>query len=94
MLFAMYGRFKPGVEDKRQEIHERYNEHLSQRAAPVHFGGPIYDENGQRAGVLWIVEARDFEAAQAFLRHSPYEQAGLYEETHISEIRPEVGRIA
>ncbi len=93
MLFAMYGRFKPDVEDKRKEIHERYNEHLSQRVSPVHFGGPIYDEHGRRAGVLWIVEAPDFAAAQAFLRHSPYEQAGLYEETQISEIRPEVGRV-
>ncbi len=94
MLFAMYGRFKPDVEDKRKEIHERYNERLSQRASPVRFGGPIYDEQGGRAGVLWIVEAPDFEAAEAFLGHSPYELAGLYEETHIHEIRPEVGRIA
>ncbi len=92
MLFVMYGRFKPRVEAKRQEIHEQYNEHLSQRATPVRFGGPIYNEHGERAGVLWIVEAPDFEAAQSFLRYSPYEQAGLYEETHLSEIRPEVGR--
>ena len=91
MLFVLNARFNPGVEAVRQAIHERFNEHLMQRASRVRYGGPLFDDQGARTGVLLIVEAADLEAARRFVSDSPYEQAGLYESVQISELRPEVG---
>ena len=91
MLFMVSGIFHPGVESKRQGIHERFNEHLAQPAAPVRFGGPLYTAAGERCGVLLVIEVKDFAAAEAFLDRSPYQTAGLYERTEVMEIRSEVG---
>ena len=67
MLFVVAGRFRPDVEAQRDAIHESYNEHLAQRVARVHFGGPLYDAAGRRSGVLLVVEAVDFPLAERFL---------------------------
>jgi uncharacterized protein YciI len=91
MLFAIAAYFGPDAEVQRQKIHERYNEHLRQRTDRVHLAGPLFDANGERTGVLLIIEAVDFPAAQEFLRVSPYTEAGLYSRTEVSEFRPEVG---
>ena len=94
MLFVVAGRFRPGAEPERIAIHEEFSAHLSQRTPRVHFGGPLYDEAGQRSGVLLVVEAPDFTLAHAFLDASPYKQAGLYEWSFAAEIRPEVGALS
>ena len=91
MLFMVSGIFRPNMESKRQEVHERFNEHLTQPAAPVRFGGPLFNAAGERCGVLLIIEAKDFPAAEAFLGRSPYQATGLYERTEVTELRPEIG---
>jgi uncharacterized protein YciI len=91
MLFVVAGLFRPDVEPERLAVHEQFGEHLTQRSARVHFGGPLYDADGTRSGVLLIVEAADFPAAERFLEQSPYKTAGLYGWTLVSEVRPEVG---
>jgi uncharacterized protein YciI len=91
MQFALVGRFADGSETKHDAIHELFNEHLMQRTARARFGGPLYDQVGRRVGILMIIETADFAAAEAFLRASPYQQAGLYDQVEIHEIRPEVG---
>ena len=91
MMFVVTGQFKPGAEAERQAIHERYNEHLMQHGAHVRFGGPLFDKDGGRCGVLLVVEVHDRRAADDFLQASPYQAAGLYARTWIEEIRPEIG---
>ena len=91
MLFVVTGRFKADIEAERVAIHESYNEHLMQRTAHVRFGGQLFDEKGSRTGVLLVIEVRDLQAAEAFLKSSPYDNAGLYERADIAEIRPEIG---
>lgn len=91
MLFVVAGLFRPDVEAGRLEIHEQFNEHIGQRTTPTHFGGPLYDADGTRSGVLLIVEASDFDAVQRFMTESPYQAAGLYGWTLVSELRPEIG---
>ncbi len=93
MLFVVTGQFKADAEAKRQEIHERFGEHLRQPQARVRLGGPTFDVNDRCTGVLLIVEVIDHAAAEAFLRSSPYEMAGLYEHTEIIELRPSVGYV-
>jgi hypothetical protein len=93
MLFVVEGHFRPDAAVERDAIHERFSEHLMQRVARVHFGGPLYDDGGNRAGVLLIVEAADFATAKAFLLSSPYEEAGLYDRIEVSEVRPDVGAL-
>jgi uncharacterized protein YciI len=94
MQFVVAGLFRADAEAEREAIHEAFNEHLAQRAARTHFGGPLYDETGRRTGVLLILEASDWATARHFLAQSPYQAAGLYDWTLVSEIRPEVGRFA
>ncbi len=93
MLFVVAGRFKPGAETQRDAIQGQFSEHLMQRGDRVHFGGPLYGEDGARLGVLLLVEAPSFAEAKAFLLASPYQQAGLYETVEVSEIRAEIGAL-
>jgi uncharacterized protein YciI len=91
MLFVVAGYFRPDTAARREALEESFNEHLMQRVARVRFGGPLYDEGGNRSGVLLIVEAADFATAKAFLLASPFQEAGLYERIEASEVRPELG---
>jgi uncharacterized protein YciI len=91
MLFMVAGLFREGAEAERDSVHAQFSEHVGQRAARTHFGGPLFDADGRRSGVLLVVEAADFATARHFLEQSPYQTAGLYRWTLVSEVRPEVG---
>ena len=93
MLFAISGWFRPDSEALRAATHEAFNEHLAQRTPRVRLAGPLRDAACARAGVLILLDARDFEAAQAFLRTSPYTLAGLYERVDVHALSVEVGSL-
>ena len=91
MLFAIVAYFREDAEAERDKVHQAFNEHLMQRTARVRLGGPLYDEQGRRSGMLLVVEAKSHGQALEFYNDSPYTRAGLYARVDISEMRPETG---
>lgn len=45
----------------------------------VKFGGPFVSPTDDMIGSFSIIEAADYEAAAAYVRNDPYNQAGLFE---------------
>jgi uncharacterized protein YciI len=90
MLFAWLGLLKEGSEIS-QDVNEQTNDFLQQPFIPIHYVGPLCDENGRKAGALLIFEAEDRKAAESFVKTSPYLKAGLYERYHLYEYRNEAG---
>lgn len=93
MLFCLYARFKPDVEQRRDALHELFNEHLMQRFIQIHLGAPLFDDQGRRSGILMVIEADDIEKVRHFLRISPYAEADLYENVDIQRMDLQVGRV-
>jgi len=88
MLFAWMGFIKPGAEMIPQDINQQTSDFLQQPYIPIHFAGPLCDQD-RRAGMLMIFEADDRAAAEALVETSPYLRAGLYEQHHLYEYRNE-----
>jgi len=93
VLYAITAHFRPGAEPTRQAIHEQYNEHLQQRHPHVRLAGPLRDEEGNRIGVLILLDADDRAQAERFTQASPYTRADLYERVEIASLDIEVGSL-
>jgi len=90
MLFAWIGFLKDGAEPIPQEVNQQTSDFLKQPYVPIHFAGPLCDED-RRAGMLLIFEAGDRSAAEALVESSPYLRAGLYDRHQLYEYRNEAG---
>ncbi len=61
--------------------------------APIKVAGPMLDDDGKMAGSLFIIEAPDKAAAQAFNAQDPYTKAGLWGRVDIREFRASFGNL-
>ena len=59
----------------------------------VRLAGPFLDAAGEMAGSLFIVEAEDSAAVEAFTASDPYALAGLFERVEIRAWRATVGAV-
>jgi uncharacterized protein YciI len=93
MLFLVAGVLKQGVEQRLLDLHNEWNEHLSQPDRKLSLFGALRDKAGKRVGYLALLEGKDFEEAESFLAESPFYQNDLYERVEVAEFSPEVGEI-
>lgn len=91
MLFAWMGFLKPDAEPISQSVQQQSTGFLSQPYIEFSHVGPLLDADGRRAGMMMIFEVADRAAAEAFVKTSPYLDAGLYEDHRLYEYRSEVG---
>ena len=91
MLFAWMGFLKPDAEPISQSVQQQTTDFLSQPYIDIAYVGPLLDAAGKRAGMMMIFEVADLAAAEAFVKTSPYLDAGLYEDHRLYEYRSEVG---
>jgi uncharacterized protein YciI len=91
MLFAWIGFLKAGAEPIPQSVQEQTNDFLQQPYLTIHSVGPLRNADGKRAGMMMIFEAESRETAEAFVKTSPYLNAGLYEDHRLYEYHNEVG---
>jgi hypothetical protein len=91
MLFAWIGFLKPDAEPIPLSVQQQTTDFLSQPYIDIQFVGPLRDENGKRAGMMMIFDVADRAAAEAFVKSSPYLDAGLYEDHRLYEYQSEVG---
>ena len=91
MLFAWMGFLKPGAGPVPQSVQRQTTDFLSQPYIDIAYVGPLLDSDGGRAGMMMIFEVPDRAAAEAFVKTSPYLDAGLYADHRLYEYRTEVG---
>ena len=94
MLFLVAGILKHGVEQRLLDLHNEWNEHLSQPDRKLSLFGALRNKAGKRTGYIAFLEGEDFEEAESFLAESPFYQNDLYDRVEVAEFSPEVGRIA
>ena len=91
MLYAWMGFLKPGADQIPPTVQQRTSDFLAQPFINIHSVGPLRDSEGKRVGAMLIFEADDPQKAEAFVKESPYLQAGLYDEYRLYEYENEVG---
>ena len=91
MLFAWMGFLKADAGPVPQDVQQQTTDFLSQPYIDIQFVGPLRDAEGRRAGMMMIFDVADRGAAEAFVKTSPYLDAGLYEDYRLYEYQSEVG---
>ena len=91
MLFAWMGFLKPDADMIPQSVQLETNDFLSQPYIDIRYVGQLRDAKGYRAGMMMIFDIADRAAAEAFVKGSPYLDAGLYEDHRLFEYVTEVG---
>jgi uncharacterized protein len=91
MLFAWMGFLKPGADPIPQSVQRETIDFLSQPYIDIQYVGQLRDAHDARAGMMMIFDVADRAAAEAFVKGSPYLDAGLYEDHRLYEFRTEVG---
>ena len=92
-LFALICFDKPGSLDLRMATREAHLAYVGQPRAMLKVAGPLLDEAEGMAGSMFILEAPDRAAVEAFTAADPYSQAGLFGQVEIRGYRASVGSI-
>jgi len=91
MLFVWMGVFNADAGPVPQSVQHDALGFLEQPYINIHSGGPLCDGGGKHVGMMMIFEVEDRTAAEAFVKNSPFLEAGLYEHHHLYEYRNEAG---
>lgn len=91
MLYVWLGFLKPDADPVDQFVHRMTTDFLRQPTIRILSAGPLRDTHGKRSAMMMIFEHESREAAEGFVRDSPYLQAGLYEDHRLYEYDNEVG---
>lgn len=87
MLFALICTDKPGALALRLATRPAHLSYVDGAVAQVISAGALLDAAGNPAGSLFVLEAADAAAAQAFAEADPYARAGLFESVVIRPFR-------
>lgn len=91
MLFALIGFLKPDSEPIPPWVQVQTGDFIGQPFINVRLAGQLKDTSGKRAGMMMIFEDESREAAETFVKTSPYVQAGLIKDFELYEYATEVG---
>ena len=84
MLFRVHARDRAGALDVRMANRQAHIDWLKARGDDVRAAGPWFNDAGEMAGSLLIVEAADRVALDVWLATDPYARAGLFEAVEIA----------
>jgi uncharacterized protein YciI len=91
MLFVWIGFLKPEVAEVPQSVQRMATDFLSQPSIKIRSAGPLRDAGGKRSAMMMVFEHDDLQAAESFVRDSPYLEAELYDDHHLYQYDNEVG---
>jgi uncharacterized protein YciI len=84
MLFAIMCLDAPDALGKRAAVADSHRAHLNAPSVPLKLAGPLVGDDGQTSvGSLFIVDAPNRAAAEAFNRADPFHSAGVWAWTEI-----------
>ena len=92
-LFVMSCLDKPGSGALRAGTRPAHLAYLEANPGVVRLAGPYMDEAGNSVGSMFIMEAADRAAVEAYAAKDPYAQAGLFGQVEIRPWRPVIGQL-
>jgi uncharacterized protein YciI len=92
-LFMLACFDRPNSLDLRMATREAHLAYVREKAAMVKVAGPLLDEAEAMAGSLFILEAADRAAVEAFSAADPYRQAGLFGQVEIRGFKASIGQL-
>ncbi|HEY4030862.1 MAG TPA: YciI family protein [Caulobacteraceae bacterium] len=91
--FALMCFDKPGALDLRMATREAHLAYVRENMGMIKVAGPLTDAAGGMAGSLFVIEADDIAAVQAFTDADPYAKAGLFGQVEIRGFRATLGQL-
>ena len=83
---------KPGALDERLRLRPDHVAYLtSQTSVEILVAGPQLDAEGQMRGSVFLVQAADRAAAEAFSAGDPFKQRGVFDKVDISGFTATMG---
>lgn len=84
MLFSIYCIDKPGMLETRKAAMPAHVAYLAEAPVTVRMSGPLVEDDGETIiGSLYIVEAPDRAAVDAFQRDDPLVAADIWERVEV-----------
>jgi hypothetical protein len=93
-LFVLMCIDHPGGLERRLAARERHLAYVREHAVMVKLAGPLLDDAGEMAGSMFIIEAPDQAAVEAFSAADPYRLADVFERVELRPWRVTVGALA
>lgn len=91
--FVLHCLDKPDSLALRMATRERHLAYVQSRAADLKIAGPMFDDAGQMAGSMFILDVADKAAAEAFNAADPYTQAGLWRQVELNPVKISFGAV-
>ena len=79
--------------DRRMAARPKHLAYVDQHLDMVKFAGPLLDDEGQMAGSLFIIEADDKAAVEAFSAADPYRMSDVFASVDIRSFKLTVGKL-
>ena len=92
-LFTLMCFDKPNALDLRMATREAHLAYVRENLAMVKLAGPMLDADDGMAGSLFVIEAADRAAVEAFNAADPYQKAGLFGQVEIRGFRASIGQL-
>ena len=88
MLCVISGQDKSDSLELRMKVRPDHLVYIEASGVTWTFAGPVLTDDGQTPkGSLFIGEFESLEAAKAFAKNDPYNQAGLFEKSTVQPVR-------
>jgi uncharacterized protein YciI len=92
MLFVIFCLDRAGAEEKRKQAIQKHIDYLATNPIKVVMSGPLVTDDGARAiGSLFLVDAANRAAVEAFQRADPFFNAGIWETVEVRAFNKRVG---
>ena len=75
-------------------VREQHLAYVREHLAMVKVAGPLLDGAGEMAGSMFVIEAPDQAAVEAFSAADPYRLAGVFERVELHPWKVTVGALA
>ena len=93
-LFVLTCDDYPNALERRMSVREAHLAYVRDHIAMVRLAGPLLDDAGDMAGSMFVIEAADRAAVEAFSARDPYRIANVFERVEIRPWKVTVGAIA
>ncbi|HEY5009292.1 MAG TPA: YciI family protein [Caulobacteraceae bacterium] len=93
-LFVLSCIDRPDSLERRMAAREAHLAYVADHRDMVRLAGPYLNDEGRMAGSMFVIEAPDRAAVEAFSAADPYVLADLFERIDIRVWRVSVGAIA
>lgn len=90
-LFVLMCVDHAGGLERRMAAREAHLAYVREQMATVKVAGPLLNEVGEMAGSMFVLEAPDMAAVEAFTAADPYRLAGVFARTEMHAWKVTVG---